>query len=127
MLYEETDFVIEPGHDSVEVNLETDAQQRLRTMGTPPLFTSRTMTSLLVRLREGSLGSIEVWDRSSGPASIAGPIGMVSAENAQAFHRCLSAATRVGQATICHAIRTSTASGGWRLYLKVPISRDDLG
>ncbi len=121
-----TDFTIETGRDSVEVSLDADAQPRLTAMSDGAVFASRTMTSAMVVLREGSDGSIEVWERTPTSSASLARLGLIPPAQAMPYRRQLVVAERVGQIAVCRGVRMGTRNGGWRLYVNLPLSSDDL-
>jgi hypothetical protein len=124
-MFQTTDFRIEGGNGWAEVDLDADAQPRLGAMGHPALFASRTATMGLVELREGSEGSVGVWERSTGTNESSSRFGVLPSTKIEPYRRSLAAGARVGQVVVCTALRMSSRDGGWRLYVALPRSIDD--
>jgi hypothetical protein len=122
-----TDYAIETGRDSVEVVLDADAQPRLTAMTDDAAFASLTVTSATVVLRDGLDGSIEVWERTPASSASLAPLGLIPPAQAVSYRQPLAAAKRVGQIAVCRAVRMGTRYGGWRLYVNLPLARDDVG
>ena len=114
-------FRIEPGEDSVEVELDEEVQGHLAAMGGGPGFSSRTLTTADVELRPGSgEDEIEVWELTVTTASEPTRLGSLRSEKTAPYRASVAAAQRVGQVAIGVALRTSAPNGSWRLYLMLP-------
>ncbi len=123
---EATEFTIERGDESVEVNLDAGAQSRLTAMANGAVFASRTVTSAKVALREGPSGLIEVWERSAASSARPARLGLIPRSEAEPYRQSLAAATRVGQVAVCQALRMGAPKGDWRLHVYLPLSSDDV-
>jgi hypothetical protein len=81
----------------------------------------------MVALRDGLEGSIEVWERTPASSASLSRLGLIPPAEAMSYRQPLAAAKRVGQIAVCQAVRMGTRTGGWCLYVHLPLSSDDVG
>jgi hypothetical protein len=107
--------------DSVQVILDRGADHRVPALHDPLGIFMRTMASVQVQLRQGSDGTVEVWEpRSASPHAIR--LGVIESTDSGPFLPLLVEAERIGQVVLCQATRFAVPppDGPLRLYVGVP-------
>ncbi len=113
-------FQIEASDDSLEVALNADAQGRLSSMTDRAIWQVRMLTPIVVSLRTGSDGGLEVWEWEPEPLGLPAELGHLSPEQSTPWLPYVWAAERVGQVATCRASRAGAPNNYWRLYVRTP-------
>ena len=111
---------VRTGSQSVEVQLDADAQPRLADLGDEAHFVSDAYATISVELRLGADGCVEVWKTSRLQRATHARFGVVSAGDAEPYRDDLTAAVAAGRQLRSGAIRTQGPGRTWRLFLFLP-------